>query len=61
MRIGVFFEKMLDRVVESGISAVEIGAGGYPGSHHCPVHVLLSSESKRTAWQGIPMKSTARP
>ena len=59
MRIGVFtvlfqdmpFQKMLDRVVEAGISAVEIGAGGYPGSHHCPVDELLSSESKRTAWR----------
>jgi len=59
MRIGVFtvlfqdmpFEKMLDRVVEAGISAVEIGAGGYPGSHHCPVDELLSSEPKRTAYR----------
>jgi sugar phosphate isomerase/epimerase len=58
MRIGVFtvlfqdmpFEKMLDRVVAAGISAVEIGAGGYPGSHHCPVDELLGSESKRTAY-----------
>ena len=45
MRIGVFsvlfqdlpFEKALDRIVSAGISAVEIGTGGYPGSHHCPV------------------------
>jgi sugar phosphate isomerase/epimerase len=59
MRIGVFtvlfhdmpFEKMLDRVVAAGISAVEIGAGGYPGSQHCPVDELLSSESKRTAYR----------
>lgn len=54
MRIGVFtvlfqdlpFEEMLDRVVAHGLTAVEIGTGGYPGSHHCPVDELLESESK---------------
>jgi sugar phosphate isomerase/epimerase len=59
MRIGVFtvlfqdmpFEKMLDRVAAAGISAVEIGAGGYPGSHHCPVDELLGSEQKRNAYR----------
>ena len=58
MRIGVFtvlfqdlpFEKMLDKVKAAGISAVEIGAGGYPGSHHCPVDELLGSEDKRKAY-----------
>jgi sugar phosphate isomerase/epimerase len=58
MRIGVFtvlfqdlpFEKMLDRVVAAGLSAVEIGSGGYPGIHHCPVDELLGSEAKRAAW-----------
>jgi sugar phosphate isomerase/epimerase len=55
MRIGVItvvfqdlpFEEMLDHVVEIGLSAVEIGTGGYPGSHHCPVDELLESETKR--------------
>ncbi|HTO24101.1 MAG TPA: sugar phosphate isomerase/epimerase [Spirochaetia bacterium] len=59
MRIGVFtvlfqdlpFEKMLDRVASAGITAVEIGAGGYPGSHHCPVDELLASEQKRKAYR----------
>jgi len=58
MRIGVFtvlfqnlsFEKMLDRVVSVGVSAVEIGTGGFPGSHHCPVDELLESESARMAY-----------
>lgn len=58
MRIGVFtvlfrdipFDKMLERVAAAGISAVEIGAGGYPGKHHCPVDELLESEAKRKAW-----------
>ena len=32
-------------------AAVEIGAGGYPGSHHCPVDELLGSEPKRNAYR----------
>jgi sugar phosphate isomerase/epimerase len=55
MRIGVFtalfqkmsFEEALDRAVAAGVTAVEIGTGNYPGSHHCPVDELLESESKR--------------
>lgn len=55
MRIGVFtalfgnlsFEAALDRAVAAGVSAVEIGAGGYPGQPHCPVDELLASESAR--------------
>jgi sugar phosphate isomerase/epimerase len=55
MRIGVFtalwgnlsFEEGLDKAVAAGVSAVEIGSGGYPGSPHCPVDELLDSESKR--------------
>ena len=55
MKIGVFtalfqnlpFEEALDKVVAAGVTAVEIGAGGYPGSQHCPVDDLLESEAKR--------------
>jgi sugar phosphate isomerase/epimerase len=55
MRIGVLtalfqdlpFEEALDKVVAAGVTAVEIGAGGYPGSQHCPVEELLESESRR--------------
>lgn len=58
MRIGVFivlwkdlpFEAALDRAVAAGVSAVEIGAGGYPGSEHCPVEELLASRTKRLAY-----------
>ncbi len=58
MRIGVFsvlfqdqpFEKALDKVKAAGLSAVEIGTGGYPGNHHCPVDELLTSEAKRKAY-----------
>jgi sugar phosphate isomerase/epimerase len=58
MRIGVItvlwqdlpFEQMLDKAVAAGLGAVEIGAGGYPGSHHCPVDELLDSTAKRKAY-----------
>lgn len=55
MRIGVFtalfqnlpFEEALDKAVAAGVTAVEVGAGGYPGSQHCPVADLLDSQAKR--------------
>lgn len=58
MRIGIFsvlyqklpFELALDKIAASGATAVEIGTGGYPGSHHCPVDELLASAEKRAAY-----------
>jgi sugar phosphate isomerase/epimerase len=58
MRIGVFsvlyqnfpFEQAMDKIAEAGATAVEIGTGGLPGSHHCPLDELLESESKRKAY-----------
>lgn len=55
MKLGVFtvlfseksFEEMLDHVQASGLQAVEIGTGGYPGSAHCNLDELLASEVKR--------------
>jgi sugar phosphate isomerase/epimerase len=55
MRIGVFtvlfqdlpFEAALDKAVAAGVTAVEIGTGGYPGNHHCPVDELLENAEKR--------------
>jgi sugar phosphate isomerase/epimerase len=55
MRIGVFtvlfqdlpFEQALDRAAASGVAAVEIGTGGYPGNHHCPLETLLESSERR--------------
>lgn len=60
MQIGVFmalwgnlpFEQALDKAVSFGLTAVEIGAGGYPGDPHCPVEELLKSETKRQEWIG---------
>lgn len=59
MKLGVFtvlfsqqsFEEMLDTVKASGVEAVEIGTGGYPGDAHCKVDELLESEAARTAYQ----------
>jgi len=55
MRIGVFtalwgnlsFEAALDKAAQAGLTAVEIGAGGLPGSPHCPVDELLENPGKR--------------
>ncbi|WP_062108188.1 sugar phosphate isomerase/epimerase family protein [Bacillus niameyensis] len=55
MKLGVFtvlfsqksFEEMLDHVKDSGLQAVEIGTGGYPGNAHCDMDALLESEEKR--------------
>jgi sugar phosphate isomerase/epimerase len=60
MRIGVLtalwsnlsFEEALDKAVAAGLSAVEIGAGGYPGGPHCPADELLESEAKREEYMG---------
>jgi len=60
MKIGVFialfgnlsFEEALDKAVNAGVSAVEIGSGGYPGDPHCPVDELLDSQAKRDEWLG---------
>ncbi|MBS4206960.1 sugar phosphate isomerase/epimerase [Bacillus sp. FJAT-50079] len=55
MKLGVFtvlfadksFEEMLDYVQASGLDAVEIGTGNYPGNAHCDLDGLLESEAKR--------------
>lgn len=55
MKLGVFtvlfadksFVEMLDYVKKSGLDAVEIGTGCYPGNAHCPLDELLEDEKKR--------------
>ena len=57
--IGVFdpvYEKlsldaMLDKVSALGFEAMEIGTGGYPNNHHCPLDDLIADRSKAKAWQ----------
>ncbi|ULG74381.1 sugar phosphate isomerase/epimerase family protein [Macrococcus brunensis] len=58
MKLGVFnplfndksFEEMLDYVQASGVEAVEVGTGGYPGSKHIDVDQLLEDEAAREAY-----------
>jgi sugar phosphate isomerase/epimerase len=60
MRIGVFsvlfqglsFEAALDKIASFGLTAVEIGTGGYPGRHHCPLDELLESKIAREKYLG---------
>lgn len=55
MKIGVFAvlfaqqsrDKMLDYIAESGVEAVELGTGNYPGSPHLELDTLLSDEKAR--------------
>jgi sugar phosphate isomerase/epimerase len=57
--IGVFdpvYEKlsldaMLDKVSALGLEVMEIGTGGYPNNHHCPLDELIADRSKAKAWQ----------
>jgi sugar phosphate isomerase/epimerase len=57
--IGVFdpvykdltLDEMLDKVSALGLEAMEIGTGGYPGSHHCPVDELVRDPTKARAWK----------
>jgi len=55
MKLGVFtvlfgqrkLEEALDYIAQSGVQAVEIGTGNYPGNAHCRPEELLGSESRR--------------
>jgi len=59
LKLGVFtplfydrsLEETLDHVKESGLDAVEIGCGAYPGNKHCNPDLLLEDESARRAFQ----------
>jgi sugar phosphate isomerase/epimerase len=59
MKLGVFtvlfgqksFEDALDYIAASGLSAVEIGTGGYPGDAHCKPDELLADAGKLRAFK----------
>lgn len=69
--IGVFdpvypklsIDEMLDKVSALGLEAFEIGTGGYPESHHCPLDDLIADPAKAKAWskkfedRGLPVKT----
>jgi len=44
-------DEMIDRFAAWGVEAVEIGAGGYSGSNHCPAQELLDDPAKARAWK----------
>jgi sugar phosphate isomerase/epimerase len=44
-------DEMLDKVAGYGLEAMEIGTGGYPGDHHCPVQDLLADDARLRAWK----------
>jgi sugar phosphate isomerase/epimerase len=58
MKLGVFnpiffklsLEEMLDQLQDAGLTAVEIGAGGYPGDWHCQIDLLLQDEDQRNSY-----------
>ena len=57
MKLGVLtvlfqdkpLEAVLDHAAEMGLQAVELGAGGWPGSAHCDPAVLLKDNAARAA------------
>jgi sugar phosphate isomerase/epimerase len=59
MKLGVFsvlfggmgLDKALDFIQKSGLEAIEIGAGNYPGTALCPVDELLASKEKTAAYK----------
>ena len=61
MKLGVFtplfanlsLDELLIRAQQAGLSVLEIGSGGNPGSHHCPVNHLLESENRVTEMQSL--------
>ncbi len=61
MKLGVFtvlfgdksFEQMLDHVKSSGLDAVEIGTGCYPGKAHCNLDELLNDPTARNHYLNL--------
>jgi sugar phosphate isomerase/epimerase len=57
--IGVFdpvfadlnLDQMLAKVSGYGLEAMEIGTGGYPNNHHCPIDELLADDTRLRAWK----------
>jgi sugar phosphate isomerase/epimerase len=48
---GQPLEKALDYIQKSGLEAVELGVGAYPGDAHVPVAELLASKDKALAFK----------
>ena len=65
MKLGVFavlfgnktLAEALDYIASSGLEAVELGAGGFPGNAHCNPAELLADEAKLKEFQTLIEKS----
>src|SRR5262249_49702050 len=57
--IGVFdpafpdlsLDQLVEKYASLGVEAAEIGTGGYPNNHHCPLDDLLADPAKLKAWR----------
>src|SRR5215467_8761648 len=57
--VGVFdpafpdltLDQLVEKYQQMGVEAAEIGTGGYPNNHHCPLDELLADSGKLRAWQ----------
>jgi sugar phosphate isomerase/epimerase len=69
MKVGVFtvilgdlkFERALDYLAGLDVQAVELGAGGYARSSHCPLDALLGALRSRRLRPPRPAHTIARP
>ena len=61
MKLGVFnpilagmpFEDAMKYLADSGVQAVEIGCGGFPGKAHCDPAVLLNDEAELEKFKSV--------
>ncbi|MEG2315495.1 MAG: sugar phosphate isomerase/epimerase [Clostridia bacterium] len=61
MKLSVFnpvlagqpFEAAMKYLADSGVQAVEVGCGGFPGKAHCDPAVLLNDENKLDAFKRV--------
>ena len=65
MKLGVFnpilagmsFEDAMKYLADSGVQAVEIGCGGFPGKAHCDPAVLLNDEAELEKFKAVLAKN----
>ena len=50
---GMTFEDAMKYLADSGVQAVEIGCGGFPGKAHCDPEVLLHDEAKLEHFKNV--------
>jgi len=50
---GMSFEDAMKYLADSGVQAVEIGCGGFPGKAHCDPAVLLNDEAELEKFKAV--------